>query len=59
MPGDVDWTKANAFQGKRKINCRWGKVEYEIAHQVANGSPSYEMKDLSSKVKAPTVTGSS
>ena len=53
MPGDVDWTKANAFQGKRKIDCRWDKVEYEIVCQVANGSSSYEMKDSSGKVKAP------
>ena len=32
---------------------RWDEVEYEIARQVANGSPSYEMKDLSGKVKIP------
>ena len=53
MLGDVDWTKANKFQGKRKMDCRWNKVEYEIAHQVPNGSPSYETRDSSSKVKAP------
>ena len=53
MPGDVVWTKANAFQGKRKMECQWDEVEYEIACQVANGSPSYEMKDLSGKVKMP------
>ena len=53
MPGDVVWTKANTFQGKRKIKYRWDKVEYEIACQVANGSPSYETKDLSGKVKTP------
>ena len=53
MPGDVDWTKTNTFQGKKKIDCRWDEVEYEIACQVANGSSSYEMKDLSSKVKVP------
>ena len=28
------------------------KVEYEIMHQVANGSPSYETKDSSGKMKA-------
>ena len=52
MLGDVDWTKANMFQGKR-IDCQWDEVEYEIACQAANGSPSYEMKDSSGKVKAP------
>ena len=49
--GDVVWTKANAFQGKRKMKCRWDRVE--IASQVANGFPSYEMKDLSGKVETP------
>ena len=53
MPGDVDWTKANPFQGKRKIDCRWDEVEYEIACQVTNGSPLCETKDSSGKVKAP------
>ena len=53
MLGDVVWMKANVFQGKRKMECQWDEVEYEIACQVANGSPSYEMKDLSGKVKMP------
>ena len=53
MPGDVDWTKVNAFQGRRKRDCRWDKVDYEIVCQVANGSPSYETKDSSGKMKAP------
>ena len=53
MPGDVVWTKANAFQGERKLEYRWDGVEYEIARQVADDSPSYEMKDSSGKVKMP------
>ena len=53
MLGDVVWMKANMFQGKRKMKYRWDRVEYEIACQVANGSPSYETKDLSGKVKLP------
>ena len=53
MLGDVVWMKANVFQGKRKMKYRWDGVEYEIACQVANGSPSYEMKDWSGKVKMP------
>ena len=51
MPGDVDWTKVNPFQGKRKIDGRWDKADYEIACQVANGSSSYEKEDSSSKLK--------
>ena len=51
MPGDVVWTKADVFQVKRKMEDRWNEVEYEIACQVANGAPSYETKDSSSKVK--------
>ena len=53
MPGDMVWTKANTFQGKRKMEYRWDEVEYEIAHQVTNGSPLYEAKDSSGKVKTP------
>ena len=47
------WTKANMFQGKRKMEYRLDKAEYEIACQVANGSPLYETKDSSGKVKMP------
>ena len=53
MPGDVDWTKVNPFQGKRKIDGRWDEADYEIACQVANGSSSYEKQDSSGKLKAP------
>ena len=53
MLGDVVWTKANAFQGKRKMEHQWDEVEYEIVCQVTNGVPSYETKDSSSKVKTP------
>ena len=35
------------------MDCRWDKVDYEIACQVTNGFPLYETKDLSSKMKAP------
>ena len=53
IPGDVYWTKVNPFQGERKIDSRWDKVDYEITRQVTNGSSSYETKDLSGKMKAP------
>ena len=29
----------------------WSEVEYEIIHQVTNGVPSYEIKDLGGNVK--------
>ena len=53
IPGDTCWTKLNPFQGERKIDSRWDEEDYEIAHQVANGSSSYETKGSSSKMKAP------
>ena len=51
--GDMCWTKVNPFQGERKIDSRWDEVDYEIARQVTNGSPSYETKDSSGKMKVP------
>ena len=30
---------------------QWSKVEYEVIYQVANGVPSYEIKDSSGNVK--------
>ena len=52
-PEDACWTKVNPFQGERKVDSRWDKVDYEIMRQVANGSSSYETKDSSGKMKAP------
>ena len=43
--------KADAFQGKRKVKDRWSEVEYEVIHQVANGVPSYEIKDPSGNLQ--------
>ena len=43
--------KADAFQGKRKLKDRWSKVEYEVICQVANGVPSYEIKDPSGNLQ--------
>ena len=51
MPGDTVLKKADAFQGKRKVKDQWSKVEYEVIHQVANGMPSYEIKDPSSNLQ--------
>ena len=52
MPGDMDLTKVNLFQGERRIDCRWDEADYEIARQVTNGSSSYEKQDSSGKMKA-------
>ena len=52
MPGDMDLTKVNPFQGERRIDCRWDKADYEIACQVTNGSSSYEKQDSSGRMKA-------
>ena len=52
MPGDVELTKVNPFQGERRIDCWWDEADYEIACQVTNGSSSYEKQDSSGKVKA-------
>ena len=43
MPRDVVLKKADTFQGS--------KVEYEVICQVANGVPSYEIKNSSGNVK--------
>ena len=51
MPGDTVLKKADTFQGKRKVKDWWSEVEYKVICQVANGVPSYEIKDLSSNVK--------
>ena len=53
IPGDMCWMKVNPFQGERKIDSRWDEEDYEIVHQVANGSSSYETKGSSGKMKAP------
>ena len=43
--------KADAFQGKRKVKDQWSEVEYEVIRQVANGMPSYEIKDPSGNLQ--------
>ena len=35
------------------MDCQWDEVDYKIACQVANGSPLYETKDSSGKMKVP------
>ena len=51
MPGDTVLKKADVFQGKRKVKDQWSEVEYEVICQVANGVPSYEIKDPSGNLQ--------
>ena len=51
MLGDTVLKKADAFQGKRKVKDQWSEVEYEVIRQVANGVPSYEIKDESGNLQ--------
>ena len=51
MLGDIVLKKADTFQGERKVKDCGSEVEYEVICQVANGVPSYEIKDSSGNVK--------
>ena len=51
MLGDTVLKKADMFQGKRKVKDWWSEVEYEVIHQIANGVPSYEIKDPSGNLQ--------
>ena len=44
-PGNLVLTKANAYKGKRKVKHQWEEEVYEVEHQVAEGAPSYIMKN--------------
>ena len=43
--------KADVFQGKMKVKDQWSEVEYKVICQVANGVPSYEIKDASGNLQ--------
>ena len=51
MLGETVLKKADVFQGKRKVKDRWSEVEYEVIWQVANGVPSYEIKDANGNLQ--------
>ena len=42
-PGNLVLVKADAFKGKRKIKDRWEEVTWQVVHQVATDTPSYEV----------------
>ena len=44
-PGDLVLAKANAYKGKRKMKDWWEEEPYELECQVAEGVPSYLMKN--------------
>ena len=44
-PGNLVLAKADAYKGKRKVQDQWEEELYEVEHQVAEGIPSYAMKN--------------
>ena len=51
VPGDVVLMKNDAYQGKQKVKEQWSETEYVVAHQVADGVPTYEVKDEAGNIK--------
>ena len=49
--------KNDAYQGKRKVKDWWSETEYVVVHQVADGIPTYEVKDEAGNVKTVHCTG--
>ena len=44
-PGDLVMAKANAYQRSRKVKDWWEEGPYKVEHQIAEGIPSYLMKN--------------
>ena len=44
-PGDLVLAKAYTCRGKRKVKDQWEEELYEVEHQVAEGVPSYLMRN--------------
>ena len=44
-PGDLVLAKANAYRGRRKVKDWWEEEPYEVEHQVAEGIPSYLVRN--------------
>ena len=51
VPGDVVLMKNDVYQGKWKVKDRWSETEYVVVCQVADGVPTYEVKDEAGNVK--------
>ena len=43
--------KSNVYQGKQKVKDQWSETEYVVVRQVADGVPTYEVKDEAGSVK--------
>ena len=43
--------KNDAYQGKQKVKDRWSETEYVVVRQVADGVPTYEVKEEVGNVK--------
>ena len=44
-PGDLVLAKANAYKGKRRLKDWWEEEPYKVECQVAEGIPSYLVKN--------------
>ena len=44
-PGNLVMAKADVYKGKRKVKDWWEEELYKVEHQVAEGVPSYLMKN--------------
>ena len=44
-PGDLVWAKANPYRGRRKVKDWWEEELYKGDCQVAEGVPSYLVKN--------------
>ena len=49
--GDVVLMKNDAYQGKRKVKDWWSETQYVVVRQIADGVPTYEVKDEARNVK--------
>ena len=51
VPGDVVLMNNDVYQGKQKVKDQWSETEYVVVHQVADGIPTYEVKDEAGNIK--------
>ena len=56
--GDLVLAKADAYKGKRKVKNQLEEEPYEVEYQVAEGVPSYLMKNqwMGCSLKSSTKT---
>ena len=51
VPGDLVLMKNDVYQGKQKVKDWWSETGYVVVHQVADGIPTYEVKDEAGNIK--------